>query len=340
MPEPNSYSALEEYLAQSLAADQISFGSPPPWGEAEAADELTPMIARASAPSEVLEPSMAPEIKDDGVSRLLLLLRHLSAAGERGLSRSELIRLAGYAAKDSHGEETMMQRDLRSLRSAGWPTENVADEGAEGRYVLHRRDLAGLSAGEKSLLQALLDLHAENGLPNPADRDVPECIWEVAKAVDHHSLLSMVYKGHRREVHPVRLHTTPAGWWLRARAEDGMVKWFRLDRMSHVELDAPWTADADIDDPGDSLNPHTWAEDPPVTVDLAVPSEHGHAVLLTFPHASVRHVDGGEDRVGIEVTNRAAFFGWLVEMGTRVRLLGPPEVLDDVRARLDEVARA
>jgi hypothetical protein len=54
----------------------------------------------------------------------------------------------------------------------------------------------------------------------------------------------------------------------------------------------------------------------------------------------VSHGDDGEDRVGIEVTNRAAFFGWLVEMGTRVRLLGPPEVLDDVRARLDEVARA
>jgi hypothetical protein len=71
-----------------------------------------------------------------------------------------------------------------------------------------------------------------------------------------------------------------------------------------------------------------------------VPSEHRHAVLLTFPHASVSHGDDGEDRVGIEVTNRAAFFGWLVEMGTRVRLLGPPEVLDDVRARLDEVARA
>ena len=153
------------------------------------------------------------------------------------------------------------------------------------------------------------------------------------------SLVSMTYRGQLRQVHPVRLHTTPAGWWLRARDEDGMVKWFRLDRMTSVQLAEPWSADPDIEDPGDSLNPHTWAEDPPQSVHLSVPVEHLHSVLLTFPHAEVDRGGAAEAQVQIEITNRAAFFGWLVEMGTRVRLTGPADVVDDVRARLEAVAR-
>ena len=346
MARSTPYSALEEYLARSLESEDVVAGalehlevqgSPPP-------DALLSTARQSAQPEDLEEPwpeaPMAPEIKDDGVSRLILILRHLAARGARGMSRSEIVALARYAAKDAHGEETMMQRDLRSLRHAGWEVENVADEGDEGQYVMHRRDLAGLTAGEKSVLQGLLELHAENGLPDPADRDVPESVAQVTKAVDHHSVVSMVYKGHRREVEPVRMHTTAAGWWLRARDEDGTVKWFRLDRMSHVELGEPWSADADIEDPGDSLNPHTWPEDPPVTVRLAVPAEHLHGVVLTFPHARVDDAGEGPALVDVEITNRAAFFGWLVETGTRVRLIGPPEVADEVRSRLREVAGA
>ncbi|MEO5747694.1 MAG: WYL domain-containing protein [Humibacillus sp.] len=332
MTDTSPSSALQDYLAGALAgsrADVHVLGAPP--------RDVDPTIDPDVDTD--LDPGMAPEIKDDGVSRLLLLLRHLAASGSAGMPRAELVTLANYGAANPHSEEARMQQDLKRLRDAGWGITNVSAAGEQGRYVLQRRDLAGLTAGERSVLQAVLDLHAENGLPNPADRDVPECIWQVAKAVDHHSIVSMTYRGQLREVHPVRLHTTPAGWWLRARDEDGMVKWFRLDRMTSVQLAEPRSAEADIEDPGDSLNPHTWAEDPPQSVQLSVAVEHLHSVLLTFPDAEVDRVGGDDARVQIKITNRAAFFGWLVEMGTRVQLTGPAEVLDDVRSRLEAVAR-
>jgi hypothetical protein len=43
--------------------------------------------------------------------------------------------------------------------------------------------------------------------------------------------------------------------------------------------------------------------------------------------------------VHVVVTNRAALFLWLVEMGTRVRLVGPDEVRRPILGRLREVAR-
>ena len=43
--------------------------------------------------------------------------------------------------------------------------------------------------------------------------------------------------------------------------------------------------------------------------------------------------------VRVVVTNRAALFLWLVEMGTRVRLVGPDEVRGQLLDRLREVAR-
>ncbi len=62
-------------------------------------------------------------------------------------------------------------------------------------------------------------------------------------------------------------------------------------------------------------------------------------VLSTFPEAEVDAAEGDAATVRVVVTNRAALFLWLVEMGTRVRLVGPDEVREPFLARLREVAR-
>ncbi len=299
----------------------------------------------AAPPVEVVRPAGAPAGRPGGeaVSRLITLLRHLAAAGPRGLSAPELVDLGGYPTEREGVGEASLLRDLKRLASAGWEYERVSGEGEVARYVLQRRNLAdqvGLAPAERSVLEALLEYRAEHPLPEPGARDVPVVIRKLAQAVDHHCVVAMRYRERHRQVEPIRLHTTPAAWWLRARDDDGHCKWFRLDRMSEVELDIPGSASAHIvDDPGSSLNPHTWVEDPPTETTLEVGREHLPMVVSTFPDAVVDPAEGDPVTVHVVVTNRAALFLWLVEMGTRVRLVGPDEVRDQLLDRLREVAR-
>ncbi len=278
----------------------------------------------------------------DAVSRLILLLRHLAAAGERGLAAPDLVALGGYPSEKGKVAEASLLRDLKRLADAGWAYERVSGEGEVARYVLHRRDLAdqvGLAPAERSVLEATLAFRAEHPLPEPGAQQVPVVIRKLAQAVDHHCVVAMRYRERHRQVEPIRLHTSPAAWWLRARDDDGHCKWFRLDRMHEVELDIPGSAASDIaDDPVSSLNPHLWVEDPPTVTTLEVGREHLPMVLWTFPGAEVEPGQGDPATVRVVVTNRAALFLWLVEMGTRVRLVGPDAVRDQILARLREVA--
>ena len=300
-------------------------------------------VEGAPSPTTARRPSPAGPTRDEAaVSRLILLLRHLAAAGERGLTAPELVALGGYPTDKEKVAEASLLRDLKRLADAGWEYERVSGEGEVARYVLHRRDLAdqvGLAPAERSVLEALLEFRAEERLPEPRSKDVPVVIRKLSQAVDHHCVVALRYRDRHRQVEPIRLHTTPAAWWLRARDDDGHCKWFRLDRMHDVELDIPGSAAADIDDdPVSSLNPHLWVEDPPTVTTLEVGREHLPMVLSTFPDAEVAAGEGDLLTVGVVVTNRAALFLWLVEMGTRVRLLGPDEVREQLLAQLREVA--
>lgn len=314
---------LHEYLSEQLGEVPADVGAAP---------APVPPSAAGARPT-----------RADAVSRLILLLRHLAAAGERGLTAPELVDLGGYPTDREKVAEASLLRDLKRLADAGWEYERVSGEGEVARYVLHRRDLAdqvGLAPAERSVLEALLSYRAEHQLPEPGARDVPVVIRKLAQAVDHHCVVAMRYRDRHRQVEPIRLHTTPAAWWLRARDDDGHCKWFRLDRMHEVELDIPGSAAAAIaDDPLSSLNPHTWVEDPPTVTTLQVGREHLPMVVSTFPDAEVEAGEGDPVTVHVVVTNRAALFLWLVEMGTRVRLVGPDEVRRPILGRLREVAR-
>lgn len=311
-------SGLHDYLREQLDVEALSPDAPVP------------------------APSRPTGTRDDAaVSRLLLLLRHLAAAGERGMTAPQLTALARYPDDKGKVAEASLLRDLKRLATAGWDYERVSADGEVARYVLRRRDLSdrvGLTPAESSVLEAVLAFHAEDALAQPQTRDVPPVIRAVAQAVDHHCAIAMRYKDRLRQVEPIRLHTTPAAWWLRARDDDGYCKWFRLDRMSDVELDIPGSAAADIDDPGSSLNPHTWVDDPPTEVVLEVGREHLPMVLGTFEGAAVDPGEADPATVRVVVTNRAALFLWLVEMGVRVRLVGPDEVREQILERLRQVA--
>lgn len=177
----------------------------------------------------------------------------------------------------------------------------------------------------------------------------------VQRAVSARCLLRFDYRGSSREVHPYRLYLRAGGWYLRARQSDGEdVKTFRVDRMAAPSLAQPGTAEAPPPDSHPSVDPVAWQVDPPLVARLATTAEHVPQVRALLGGATVigggrgdgdGDGNGGGDGPGdagvdaevlldVPVTHRSAFRGRLFELGSRVRLLGPEELRDDVRAHL------
>ena len=280
--------------------------------------------------------------REPPVARLLRLLRALAAGDEaRGVAAPVLVTLGGYPADDRDAAMTQLQRDIRRLGTAGWQIENIADWGSTARYVLHPNDLAeraGLAPGEQSALEAALAARGEH-VVEEVSVEAPPVIAGIRHALEQHCVIEMTYDNKLRRVHPMRLHNPPGRWLLRAKDEhDDVVKWFLLTKIENLSLDDPGTAQVGIEDPDDSLDPHRWLVDAPVTAVLLV--EHEHVVhvrqTLDLP-ISVVETDG-QSRVTFEVTNRRALFDWLVTMGPRVRLVAPPDLLGEFLGRLEAVA--
>ncbi len=146
-------------------------------------------------------------------------------------------------------------------------------------------------------------------------------------------------------MHPYRVHLRAGGWYLRARESGGSdVKTFRVDRMRRPRLAQPGTAEVPPPDSHPSVDPVAWQVDPPLVATLATTAEHVPQVRALLGGGTVVDRRGGglTDGTGapaellleVPVTNRSAFRGRLFELGSRVRLLGPEELREDVRAHL------
>ena len=321
---PDDYLVSDEFLPDEDGSDVFT----------DSPTALRPQAAHA-APRTRREPPVA---------RLLRLLRALAAGdATQGVAAPVLVSLGGYPAEDRDAAMTQLQRDIRRLGTAGWQIENVAQWGSIARYVLHPNDLAeraGLAPGEQSALEAALAAMGEHVVEEVSVL-APPVIAPIRHALEGHCVIEMTYDGKLRRVHPMRLHNPPGRWLLRATDEyDDVAKWFLLNKIENLSLDDPGTARAGIEDPDDSLDPHRWIVDPPVIAELLVEPEHVVHVRQTLDLPI--NVDGGEDAgqcsVTLEVTNRRALFDWLVTMGTRVRLVGPPELLEEFLGRLEAVA--
>jgi predicted DNA-binding transcriptional regulator YafY len=184
----------------------------------------------------------------------------------------------------------------------------------------------------------------EDGTPIVSVPPDPGRLDLVLHAVEGRCLLHFTYRGTRRTVHPVSVHARVTGWYLRGREDLGGAvlaepKLFRLDRMADVEVAEPGTARApEPEDDRVSIDPITWGVDPPLTAVVAAPAEHvPHASDLLGAPSATRPGPGGTVLLEIPVTHRAAFRSRLYELGVRVRLLGPPDLREEVRAELSAV---
>jgi hypothetical protein len=73
-------------------------------------------------------------------------------------------------------------------------------------------------------------------------------------------------------------------------------------------------------------------------VTLGVPADFAADVLRLMSGGEVVGTDRGEVIIDRVVTNRAAFRSRLFELGMRVRVLSPPELVSEIVANLRAVA--
>lgn len=289
------------------------------------------------------------------MERLTQILSVLSAAPNRTRDADDILAVVAYGAESIEDRRDQLRRDVRHLETLGWEITNVAGPGEPARYRLtavdNRLRVEFTPAQRYELLRAaqaarLAEVVDDLGGSAVVDTDFeaqvrrePEVLSRVQRAVARHCLLRFGYRDKQRTVHPHGLHVRPGGWYLVGSEQPGGPgKTFLVSRMSEVRLDAPGTAVAPTEATRPQLDPISWAVDPAldVEVDTNVDNQpHVEAMLGTARTVSAG-AEGGV-RLTIPVTHRAAFRRRLYELGTRVRLVGPASIRDEVRDELAAV---
>jgi len=269
----------------------------------------------------------------------------------KGAALPVMLTALGSADAAPEARRRMLSRDIDQLNLLGYDVRNVAEAGADGVYVMRARDnrLQVLLTPEQrgELLRAALaagldDLSGHLGASEPptapsaaSPSPSPPTLDLVQRGTTRHCLVRFTYKGEPRVVHPGQVHSGPSGWYLRGREEgSGIVKEYVVSRMSDVSLGDPGSAEVLDEVSRPTLDPLSWGEDPPTEVVLAVDPDQLVLVenLLGSPARTAERAGGL--LATYVVTNRAVFRWRLYELGTRVRVVSPDDVRDEMLAEL------
>lgn len=297
------------------------------------------------------------------IERLVRVLAVLEGAGKLGATQEQLLDVANYGATGQDEKRRMLNRDIRYLNESGWDIENVAEPGTSARYVLAPRDIrlrVELDTDEQAELARVSRLAGVHEFaeavgtaarPNerPPGPGVPDAEPDARLAMclesaAHRRVVHFAYKGRRRTVHPRIVQPGPSGWYLVGREEESdKEKYFVVDRMGMVAFDKPGTAEpAETAEEvgGSTLDPATWAVDPPVDVQVETRTEFAEQVRLAIRPVVGESVQEDRTVLTIHVTNRSAFLLRLYGLGTRVRVLGPEDVRAEMLDELRQLAGA
>ena len=288
--------------------------------------------------------------------RMAAALHH---AGSAGVSAEKLWEIAGFADRADPGSQTA--RDLRHLRDAGWQIDQIDDPDGSVRHVMTSVDsrlrVQLTDAQQAALRRAVLhtdraDLVDRLGLPTGSTapdgtavlaHDSDDAALEtVLRALRQRCLLHFRYKGTDRAVHPVSVLAVNQHWHLHA-VEDGaregeQAKVFVVDRMSSVRAGAPGTASPPPVVEHPSANPLQWTVDDPVQVTVSCPRGFEPDVRLWLGEPVTERSTGDAVELDFTVTNRAGLRARLYQLGTRVRIVGPADVRDELLAELADMA--
>lgn len=290
------------------------------------------------------------------MERLVRLAAVLHQAGAAGVPADRLVQVAGFTGEGD--PRSQLSREFRHMRAVGWQIDNIGGAGDHAVYKMtsvdNRLRVLLTEPQQAALRRAVLladrkDLADRLGLTGTAaPTDLAAAMSSttdssdlnrVLRAVQHRCLLRFHYNGSGRVVHPGSVRARNGAWLLRACEDgDGQVKNFVVSRMSEVTLDEPATATRPSMENHPGLHPMSWEYDEPVDVTLRAATEFAPDVRrwLGDP-ASESVIEEGTEFV-YRVTNRAGLRARIYQLGTRVTLVGPPEIKQELIDELAEMA--
>ncbi len=293
------------------------------------------------------------------MGRILGLLR----AHPGGLTTEELLERVGYGEAPKPSRMRTLNRDLAALADDGWRIDTLPTANTPARRVLRTVDnrFAILFTDAERAQLARAAACAGPGIADALADDVgrsPEPAVFVATGLDglgrlgvcqaavaDRCTVTFTYNGSSRLVFPIGVLLRPGGWYLRALdTGDNKVKQFSIDRMRRLHKGPPGTSPP-IPDTG---APPVWDQlrhrvHDPITVTVDTTQKFlpdALSSLAAWTHELLEAPDPDRIRVAVPVTNTTALLVRLVELGTRVQLIGPEPVRDALRDRLLAVGGA
>jgi len=301
----------------------------------------------------------------------LLNLLCLMWSSKRRFTREEIFRVMAPYRSYANPETARrtFERDKKTLRQVGFDIQTSQPDHGPATYMLaqptntlgkmelsdsERMSLAVSVAmvklgGALSVDRTLVKLGA--GAPSgmaPMNVDMGELetekVGELLRAVQTRSPVFFDYKGSRRsQVEPLRIVNRRGRWYVQAR-EDETVKTFRIDRLSGLWVspredmyDVPPLAE------GPSIltsEPWEFGEEEAVETIVRFDAEAAWYVRPRLPSsAGIREEPDGSLTVSTTVTNRAAFFFWMLDFGGDGEISAPESMrrglVDWVRGSLE-----
>jgi hypothetical protein len=108
--------------------------------------------------------------------------------------------------------------------------------------------------------------------------------------------------------------------------------------MSKVALDGPGTATRPRVSEHPGMHPMSWEIDPPVDVTLRCSDEYAPDVRRWLGGPASETSAGGTTELVYRVTHRAAFRSRIYQLGTRVTIVGPAEIRQEILDELSAMA--
>lgn len=284
----------------------------------------------------------------------LLNLLCLMWSSKRSFTREEIFRrmvpYRSYANPET--ARRTFERDKKTLRQVGFDIQTSQSVEGPATYMLaqpndaldqlefsdaERMALAVSVAmvklgGALSVDRTLVKLGA--GSPSgmaPMNVDMGEMetkkVDQLLKAVQTRSPVFFHYKGSRRQAEPLRIGTGRGRWYVQAR-EHETVKTFRIDRLSDLYV-SPREDMYDLTPASEepsilTAEPWEFGSEDAVETTVRFDAEAAWYVRPRLPaSARIREEPDGSLTVVTTVTNRSAFYFWMLDFGADGIVIAP-----------------
>jgi predicted DNA-binding transcriptional regulator YafY len=268
----------------------------------------------------------------------------------------------GYGDQSDDAFHRMFERDKDLLRSLGVPLERQALDiwEVDFGYVvdpekyaipdprLSEEERVALSVaarmvrlgGTNAGLEGLLKLGgAERGVgiePLGADLGAETTmLGDLFLAITERRELRFMYHGGERRLKPYGMGHRRGHWYVVGDGPEGE-RLYRVDRMSGLEVgDKPDAFERPKRfDVKTAMSSHPWeaGTDETVTASVRFDPEVSWWAARTL---GVAARDGAPLECEVPVANRDAFIGWVLSFGEAAEVLGPEELRQEIRARVD-----